>query len=246
MLVVSCSEWVCASAPAGVSLFELVATCDITMSRAALPHVEWLDVLHGSARDVLRHRGSGELVPLSTRCRLHFEGESGDGILRSAHDDGESFCEWAQNLLSTSVHSDEVGGIYISTGSGEVQWRSDLFEKLSAARVCRLHCAMGDFVTEVFISTSPRGMASVRWSVPYLLNWLFGPIFNSSWFAQRSKRFEQYIVGFGFVHSDWSPSRSAVACRARNDGGGQCSPSSMVEFDQDFSISSRGMIALLL
>lgn len=212
----------------------------------ALPDGSWLQLLRGSARDTLRHNGTGELVPLAARCTLHVEDEW--GLCRSEADDGETLCEWAQDLLKSSLHRDATGELYISTESegATVRWQSVVFEFDSAARVIVLRPAVGDFVSEVFISDLRRGTACVRWSVPYLLTWLFGPTFNAQWFSKRARRFEQYILDFGFETEDWRPSRAASSCRHRSASEGSAPMPSLVGFDQDFSVSTRGLFALLL
>ena len=87
------------------------------------PDVAYVFLRSGCSRDVLEHRGTGEMVRLDGRFVLEFEG-SGAFVSPIGGEDAPS--TWAADLFKKTYHKSACGRFFVRDDTGSARWVDEL------------------------------------------------------------------------------------------------------------------------
>jgi hypothetical protein len=219
------------------------------MAGIEVPTGPWIHMLPGSRSTSLLHSGTGEHVFLDHRAAIGVSEAEAHLLLLDANGDqrGDVEPEWVceSDLFRSTLFLDASGSHYISDDGGKTEWRDEAFVCDTVSKVLMLSHEGNSYGLQVFHSRFPRGVARVRFSVPYVMHWVFMSRFNAKWFGRRQSMFSGYISKSGLGDGHWVSSTASIAMRARLHSA-SLDEVCLANSDDEFSCSTQGFLNLLL
>ena len=207
------------------------------------PDGAWTTLRRGFSCDALVNLKLGIFVKLARRSDVSVD-DHGFAVVSSR--DGDDEPQYAEDIIGKTMHVTAGEKWFVQDlSTGQVSWLEDVLMVGSVSKAFRARSKYGSFISECYHSDSPRGAATVRWSMPYLLFKLFGAVGNTTRFVHhRAAGWERWILSLFSARGDhMRPSLLSMQRRA------QPTPmplSEQVRYDPEYSLSSQGLILFLL
>ena len=202
-----------------------------------------VELLHGSKADCLFNRGTGEIAALPFRASLEFI--DGIGLLEWADGPRAGHVAWVRAFCKQTLHMDVGTGRAFVLSGGVSTWCDKLpDEKLTHVFFHESKVGVS-LCCETYHSSMPRGASCIQWALPHILQKCFGDVFDSKWFNKRVGEFKGLIAKLLGDDCHWrrsmlSANMGAVSANTQLPAGWQN------EFDQEFAVSTQGLMVLLL
>lgn len=123
------------------------------------------------------------------------------------------------------------------------KWRQDIFDTTCWSRVWCPSGGSQEVRLEAFVSELPRGGWCVRWSLPYVIDFLIGSDFPGDYNCRQVPTWRNLLAHTGLTEDGLRPSQKSFfdSCPA---SGRLVPANSVMAHDREISISTIGLIVL--
>lgn len=157
---------------------------------------------------------------------------------------------WANSVLADSLHEHKDGERFVhSRVARETTPIKSISLEMSPIVFWHRSASVGEFRSECYAFKLPRAQpsASVFWEVPWVQSAMWGNEVHNRWVCRNVKGWSEWLASLGIPEAEQHIRQSVKSLKAKaRQEGGAMDPQEVLSGELEYSLSSIGLIALLV